>query len=182
MIRPIALYPHPFLRRKVAKVADIAEVRPLVDDMIETMHSAAGIGLAAPQVLADARVFIIQPDPDDEATLRVFVNPEIVAFDGTPFFYEEGCLSIPTVRAKVKRPPCVTVRYHDLEGRPREETFDDLPARIIQHEYDHLEGVLFIDRISSLKRRLLRKDLDRIRTGRLRPAYPHVMGSSTVKR
>ncbi len=177
MIRSIALYPHPFLRQKVKKVSSInGEVRRLIHDMIETMHHAEGIGLAAPQVLANARIFIIQPDLDDDATLRIFINPEVLRLEGVPFLYEEGCLSIPTIRAKVKRPPQVTLRFQDLEGRSCEETFDDLAARIIQHEYDHLNGILFIDRITSLKRRLLRKGLQQVSWGKVRPKYPHVLG------
>ncbi len=183
MILPIALYPHPFLRRRMRSVETITdEIRALARNMIETMRNAPGVGLAAPQVLADARLFVIQPDVDEPATTRVFINPEILAFEGQGTLYEEGCLSIPDVRARVRRPRAVHLRFQDLEGRWHEETFEDFPARVIQHEYDHLDGILFFDRVPQLRRRLLRKALQSIEEGRVRPSYPFVHPRLPLKR
>ncbi len=175
MILPIALYPHPFLRRRMQPVEKITdEIQALAENMIETMRNAPGVGLAAPQVLADARLFVIQPDTEDPSTTQVFINPEIIAREGKMELYEEGCLSIPGVLAKVRRPWVIRVRFQDLKGQWQEARFEGFPARVIQHEFDHLDGVLFLDRLPQLRRRLLRKDLQAVEEGKIRPGYPFV--------
>ena len=163
-VRRIVIYGDPILRRQTAPVEQItAETRELVDDMIDTMYEAEGIGLAAPQVGEPVAVCIVNMGliHDDDSDPRAYINPEILAEEGTCTM-EEGCLSIPDIREDVTRPEAVTVRYQDLEGQVHEERVDGLLARVLQHEIDHLNGVLFIDRISPIKRKLLSKKLKRL--------------------
>jgi peptide deformylase len=187
MILPIEPYGSPVLRRVAEPVeADSPALQGLIDDMIETMHGAAGIGLAAPQVGHGLRLFVVDLSralDDDEAALPederaawargpiAFLNPEIVDEDDLVAF-EEGCLSIPDVREDVTRPDWVRVRFLDRHFRPHEWEAEGMLARVIQHEYDHLEGVLFIDRISAFRRRLLKRRLRDIQRGAFEPDYP----------
>ena len=147
---------HPVLRQR-GRPLDTADlhspaVQQLIDDMIETMHEYAGVGLAAPQVHAGLRLFValLDEDPDGRTKASVLVNPEIVASTGTREEGWEGCLSIPDVRGLVPRLTDVTVRALDRTGRPVELHLKDYPARVGQHEADHLDGVLFVDRMTSL--------------------------------
>jgi peptide deformylase len=153
-IRPIIILPDPRLRlisEPVAKVDDA--VRALADDMLETMYDAPGVGLAAIQIAEPRRLIVIDVARKDEPRQPlVMVNPKIVADGGEPTPYEEGCLSIPDYYEEVTRPGEVVVRFLDREGREQEMKADGLLAVCIQHEIDHLDGVLFIDRISKLKR------------------------------
>jgi len=163
-IRPITLYGHPLLRLKTDPVAEVNEsVRELVDDMIETMHAADGIGLAAPQVAESMRICIVNMEQieETEAEPKAFLNPEILDSDGTSTM-EEGCLSIPDIREDVIRPERIKLKYQDLSGREHEEEVDGLLARVLQHEIDHLDGVLFVDRIAPIKRKLLSKKLKKL--------------------
>lgn len=154
MIREIRLYGDPVLREKAARVGEIDDrVRALVEDLIETMYDADGVGLAAPQVGVPLRVFVYDiRDPEIEA--GVLINPEIVTTDGSAKD-EEGCLSLPGLTEIVERPESVVLRGLDAEGNEVEISADGLLGRCLQHEYDHLDGVLFIDRVSPLKRKLL---------------------------
>jgi peptide deformylase len=150
VILPIRVLGDPVLRRRAEAVGEVRdELRRLVDDMFETMYLAKGIGLAAPQVGVSSRVFIV----DVDGAKHVFVNPEIVSVSPETAAGEEGCLSIPEVFAEVTRPAVVTMRGTDLAGERVELTADDLLARCLQHEFDHLEGKLFPDHLSFLKRR-----------------------------
>ena len=156
MIRAILKYPEPVLSKKTETVTDFgAETRSLVDDMFESMYAAQGIGLAAPQIGVPKRVTVIdlsfQKTPEEKITL---INPEIVHREGKQL-EEEGCLSFPDIRAKVQRAAMVKVRAQNVEGEWFEMEGAELLSRAFQHEIDHLEGVLFIDRISKLKRDLL---------------------------
>ncbi|MHB1698994.1 MAG: peptide deformylase [Acidobacteriaceae bacterium] len=156
MIRTILKYPAPVLSKKTETVTDFgAETRSLVDDMFESMYAAQGIGLAAPQIGVSKRITVIdlsfQKTPEEKITL---INPEIVHREGKQF-EEEGCLSFPDIRAKVQRAAMVKVRAQNVEGEWFEMEGAELLSRAFQHEIDHLEGVLFIDRISKLKRDLL---------------------------
>jgi peptide deformylase len=153
-------YGHPFLRQRARPVGEItAEIQTLIDDMVETMISAPGIGLAANQVSCSPRLFVANPAPDhDPNQLVVLLNPELVEGYGL-LEIEEGCLSIPTVYEGVRRYRRVLVRGIDRHGRPLEVEGRDLLARIFQHELDHLDGLLFIDRLSDAKRVLLRSKL-----------------------
>lgn len=165
-IRPITLYGHPLLRLKTKPIDDIDDsVRELVDDMIETMEAADGIGLAAPQVAESMRICVVNMEQIDEAESepKAFLNPEILDSDGTSTM-EEGCLSIPDIREDVIRPERIRIKYRDLSGREYEEEVDGLLARVLQHEIDHLDGVLFVDRIAPIKRKLLSKKLKKLAT------------------
>ncbi|NPA43098.1 MAG: peptide deformylase [Chlorobi bacterium] len=185
MILPIIAYGHPILRKKGVDIDPASpEWQTFIDRMFETMYHAKGVGLAAPQVDKAVRIFVIDPSPfadrddlseEEKARLRegkrVFINARKVKEEGPEIAFEEGCLSIPGIYEKVKRPATITLEYLDREGNKHVETFDGLMARVIQHEYDHIEGILFTDRLTPLKRRLLRKKLDKISRGEVRTEY-----------
>lgn len=153
-IKPLIILPDPILRQVSEPVERIDDaVRAFADDMLETMYDAPGIGLAAIQVGVPRRMLVIDLAKEDEPkTPLVFINPQILSTSDEPSLYEEGCLSIPEYYAEVERPASLTVRYQDLEGKTRELAADGLLATCLQHEIDHLNGVLFIDHISKLKR------------------------------
>ena len=167
-IRRVLVYGDPLLRRKAAPVGgDLGALRPLVEDMFETMYAEPGIGLAAPQVGVSERLAVIAAVADDDAGRNVgrpvvLVNPEILSRTSDLVLFDEGCLSVPDITAGVERPRAVRFRYTDLEGATHEREAAGLLARVVQHEVDHLDGILFVDRLSLLKRRLLRKRLQRL--------------------
>jgi peptide deformylase len=156
-IRPLIILPDPVLRQVSRPIERVDSVlRKLSDDMLETMYDAPGIGLAAIQVGEPVRMLVIDLAKENEPKApRIFVNPEIVARSQERSVYEEGCLSIPDYYAEVERPASVTVRHLDLEGGQHEFEADGLLATCLQHEIDHLDGVLFIDHISRLKREMV---------------------------
>jgi peptide deformylase len=159
----LVLYPAPVLRKRAESLSEIDDgTRARVREMFEIMYREKGVGLAAPQVGWSARLFIMNPEgePDPEAE-RVFVQPEIVEADGE-ILDEEGCLSIPEVRGKVKRNRRVVVRALDLDGVPFQEALEDLEARVVQHELDHLDGILFISRLSASDRLRAGKQLKKL--------------------
>lgn len=187
MILPIYAYGHPVLRTATEPVEAVTpELESLIDDMIETMRNAAGIGLAAPQVGRSERLFVADLSPmaeDIEAELGalpewaqrplVFINPEIVDEDETVLCdYEEGCLSIPDLRELVTRPDVVRIRFRDRAFEEQEIEATGVLARVVQHEADHLDGVLFIDHLSPLRRRLLKRRLREITRGEVEADYP----------
>ncbi|CAM3315655.1 peptide deformylase [Rhodothermus bifroesti] len=183
MVLPIHIYGDPILRERTQPVqADSPELQQLLDDMVETMHAASGIGLAAPQVGRRERVFVVDLTPmqeELEASGEVlapmpmfFINPEIVEATPTRCSMEEGCLSIPDVRELVERPEGVVIRYLDRQFRPQVLEAHGMLARVIQHEYDHLEGILFIDRLSAFRRQLLKRRLRDIARGQVSAEYP----------
>ncbi len=185
MVLPIHLYGHDALRQETDPVEENTEaLQELIDNMIETMHNAAGIGLAAPQVGRDERLFVVDVTPmaaemeeDDEPVPpqpMVFINPEIVEEGADEVEMEEGCLSIPEVREAVSRPKRIRVRYLDREFEEQELETGSVLARVVQHEYDHLEGVLFTDYLSSFRKRLLRKSLRKMTEGDIEAEYPLV--------
>lgn len=159
-VRDILIIGDPILATPSEPVDAVTEdIVRLARDMAETMHAAPGIGLAAPQVGVGKRVIVVDLSVgEDPAALHAVVNPEIVAQNGEAVC-EEGCLSVPDIREKVVRPYQVTIRGLDLEGRPVEITGEDLLARAFCHEIDHLDGILFVDKLSSLKRKLIKKKL-----------------------
>jgi peptide deformylase len=159
-IRTILHYPDKRLRNKALPVAVVdAEIRTLCDDMCETMYAAPGVGLAAPQIGVSKRIFVIDIANADEASqLRVFINPEFVAREGETV-WEEGCLSFPGIHEEVQRAETVVVRALGIDGQPFELRATGLLAIAIQHEYDHLEGTLMVDRVSLLKRRLIDREM-----------------------
>ncbi|MCM2503257.1 peptide deformylase [Aureimonas altamirensis] len=153
-IKPLIILPDPILRQVSDPVECIDDaLRAFADDMLETMYDAPGIGLAAIQVGVPRRMLVIDLAKEDEPkNPLVFVNPQILATSDEPSLYEEGCLSIPEYYAEVERPASLTVRYQDLDGKTQELEADGLLATCLQHEIDHLNGILFIDHISKLKR------------------------------
>jgi peptide deformylase len=164
-LRAIRLYGDPVLREKALRIETVDDdVRALAADMLETLLDAEGVGLAGPQVGERRRIIVVHPPPDggDSGTReppRVFLNPRVVSRSGPQESAEEGCLSIPGVYEVVKRPHAVRVEAMDLDGARIELDVEGLPARIIQHEIDHLDGILFVDRIGPMRRALLKKQL-----------------------
>lgn len=183
MVLPIYAYGHESLRQETDPVeSDSEELQTLIDDMIETMYAASGIGLAAPQVGRSERVFVVDISPmaddvraDGETVPpqpMVFVNPVIEAESDASTAYEEGCLSIPDVRESVTRPERVRIRYRDRNFEEQEMEVGSMLARVIQHELDHLDGVLFTDYLSSFRKRFLKRTLRKIAEGEVTMPYP----------
>ena len=169
-ILPILETPDPLLRRKSSPVEGVTpELRTLIDDIFETMYAAPGIGLAAVQVGVPKRVLVIdlqEPEEEGGEPVRrplVFINPEIVEESDTLQTYNEGCLSVPEMYAEVDRPDRIRARWLDRDGKAHEEELDGMIAIVLQHEMDHLEGVLFIDHLSRLKRDMILKKLAKAR-------------------
>ncbi|MCL5129761.1 MULTISPECIES: peptide deformylase [unclassified Algibacter] len=185
MILPIVAYGDPVLKRKATEITeDYPKLDALVDNMFETMYNAYGVGLAAPQIGLPIRMFLVDTTPfseDEELTeeeqksldgfKRVFINAEITNEEGEEWAFNEGCLSIPDVREDVFRKPTITIEYLDENFKSHTETFDGLVARVIQHEYDHIQGVLFTDKLSSLKKRLIKGRLSNISKGKIKVDY-----------
>lgn len=178
MILPIVAYGDPVLKTEAEEIdKDYPFLEDLIDNMFETMYNAEGVGLAAPQVGKSIRLFIVDASPfeDEEPKLKdfkkVFINPIIIEEEGKAWNFNEGCLSIPGIREDVSRQPKITIEYFDRNFNLVEETIDGLAARVIQHEYDHVDGILFTDRINPLKRRLLKSRLNNISKGNVRVSY-----------
>jgi peptide deformylase len=186
MILPIVAYGDPVLKKEAEEIdKDYPELTQLISDMFETMYHAKGVGLAAPQIGKSIRLFIVDgspfadeegEEPDPRAVgidqfKKVFINPIIEEEKGDKWAFQEGCLSIPKVRENVYRKEHVTISYYDENWNFHEESFDGYAARIIQHEYDHIEGILFTDRLSPLKKKLLNKRLTRISHGDIEVDY-----------
>ncbi len=174
MKRPILIHPDPRLKKVAEPVADLTdELRVLADDMLSTMYDAPGIGLAAPQVGFSTRLIVLDCVKAEGAASRplAMFNPQIVATSDEVNTYEEGCLSIPEIYGDVTRPEAVTVRWMNLHGSEQEETFNGLWATCVQHEIDHLEGKLFIDYLSALKRQLITRKMVKLKRDRARDAF-----------
>lgn len=172
MVLPIVAYGDPVLRKKAVAIdKDYPGLKQLIDDMFETMEKSKGVGLAAPQVNRSVRLFIIDStrmyDEDEKGKghREVFINAEMLHEVGNEWKYEEGCLSIPNIREDVYRKPQIRIRYYDRDFQMHERAFDEMDARVIQHEYDHIEGKLFIDHIKPLRRNLLKGKLEKISKG-----------------
>ncbi|HQV53790.1 MAG: peptide deformylase [Flavobacteriales bacterium] len=179
MILPIRAYGDPVLKKMTQDIEpDHPGLKQLIADMFETMYAANGVGLAAPQVGLGIRMFIVDAspfaededgNPTDEAKLKdfkkVFINPYIVEEEGEEWPFEEGCLSIPNIREEVFREPRIVLQYQDENFKEYEVEFDGMAARVIQHEHDHLDGILFTDRLKPLRRRLLNGKLRDISRG-----------------
>ncbi|MDX2283659.1 MAG: peptide deformylase [Bacteroidia bacterium] len=180
MILPIVGYGHPALRKRAEPIGpEYPGLAELIQNMYDTMYNAQGVGLAAPQIGLAVRLFIVDGSPIEEKGAeslkdfkQVFLNPELLEETGDEWAYDEGCLSIPDLREKVIRRRVIRLRYQTEAFETREERFDGMRARIIQHEYDHLEGVLFTDRVSSLRKQLLKPVLKRISQGQVDCGYP----------
>ena len=176
MIYPIVAYGDNVLRKEAQDFhRDSQDLTELVENMYETMYNANGVGLAAPQIGLSTRIFGIDSTPmgdeDTEGVKRAFINPEILDEYGDEWSFEEGCLSIPDVHGEVLRPEKLTIRYFDEQWNEHEEEFDDMTARVIQHEYDHLDGVLFTDYLKGLKKQMLRAKLLNISKGSIKVNY-----------
>ena len=176
MIYPIVMYGDPVLRQRAKDIEQGTDLKQLIDDMFETMHGASGIGLAAPQIGKSIRLFIVdgtvlEDEEGMENFKKAFVNPEILEEVGTPWEFEEGCLSIPNIRENVSRKERLKIRYYDENWNLHEEEYDGMKARIIQHEYDHIEGKLFVDYLPALKKRLLKGKLADISKGKVDTEY-----------
>lgn len=178
MIYPIVVYGSPILRKVAREIGpDYQNLHQLVDDMFETMYASDGVGLAAPQIGKSIRLFVIdgkpmaEDDPSLEGFKKVFINPQILDESGDPWTYTEGCLSLPNLREEVQRKGDIRIRYFDTDFKEYNETYDGIKARIIQHEYDHLEGVLFIDKITPLRKKLLKSKLNEIAKGKAPANY-----------
>ncbi|MCF3973002.1 peptide deformylase [Paracoccus salsus] len=170
-IRPILIHPDPRLKKRCAPVARVTpEIEALADDMLATMYDAPGVGLAAPQVGVLQRIFVMDAtrDPDAERRPMVLINPEIAWTSDTLNTYDEGCLSIPDQYADVTRPAEVRMRWLGLDGKTHEEEFDGLWATCAQHELDHLDGVLFIDHLSAIKRQMITRRMVKLKRERTR--------------
>jgi len=179
MKMPIIAYGDPVLRRKATDIEpdEYPHIKKLIEDMYETMYGAKGVGLAAPQVGLSMRLFVVDASPfdDDEPQLKdfkkAFINARILSEDGEEWAFNEGCLSIPEIREDVYRKPNLRISYYDADWKHHEESFSGLAARIIQHEYDHIEGKLFTDKLNPLRKRLIEKKLTDISKGNVSVDY-----------
>ena len=178
MILPIYAYGQPVLKKVATDItADYPNLSELIANMWETMYNAQGVGLAGPQIGLPIRLFILdstQMEKEGEpfkGIKKVMINAQKVEETGAMKPYEEGCLSIPDIRGDVQRPEVLTIRYLDENFEEHIETFSELNARVIQHEYDHIDGVLFTEHLKPLKRRLVRRKLDKIRKGQIKLEY-----------
>lgn len=175
---PVTVYGDPLLRKKAKPIEkDHEGLSEIIENMWETMYYSDGVGLAAPQVGMPIRLFVVDASSgaDEEPELKdfkkVFINPEIIQTSGEEWEMNEGCLSLPEIREDVVRPDVVRLKYQDENFEWHEEEFKGFAGRVIQHEYDHLEGVLFIDYLSPLRKRLLKSKLRNIAAGKVQPHY-----------
>jgi len=185
MILPIVAYGDPVLKKKAKNIdKDYPRLSELIENMFETMYGAYGVGLAAPQIGLPIRLFLVDTEPfaeDDSFSekeqeqlknfKRTFINAQILEEEGDEWAFNEGCLSIPDVREDVFRQPKIKIQYQDENFETRVEEFDGLIARVIQHEYDHIEGILFTDKLSSFKKRLIKGKLSNISKGKIKIDY-----------
>ena len=196
MLLPIIAYGHPVLKRKAEVISkDYPKLKELIDSMFETMYNASGVGIAAPQIGQSIRLFIVDTTPFSEddglsdnernqlkSFKKIFINPEIIEESGDDWSFDEGCLSIPNIRESVLRQPEIKIQYFDENFIKHVQSFDGLLARVIQHEYDHVEGILFTDKLSSFKKQLLKKKLLKISSGKLSFDYEMEFYKSSKKR
>jgi peptide deformylase len=188
MILPVVAYGDPVLRKEARFIEKDELDMTLIANMYETMYNASGVGLAAPQIGLDIRLFIVDGQPLNENETeedkdpglvgfkKVFINAEILEEEGDEWAFEEGCLSIPGIRADVYRPEYVTIRYRDEHWQLHTQRYEGLAARIIQHEYDHIDGILFTDYLPALKKRMLKNKLAEITRGQVSVDYKMKFG------
>ncbi|MDR0546398.1 MAG: peptide deformylase [Dysgonamonadaceae bacterium] len=178
MILPIYLYGQPVLRQVTKDIPlDYPNLKPLIENMFETMYKADGVGLAAPQIGLQDRILVIDLEaltkdhPELAGFKRVFINAHIIERDGGEILMEEGCLSIPDIHEKVPRANRIRIQYMDENFQPHDEVFEGYKARVIQHEYDHLEGIMFVDHIAGIRKQMIRSKLNRIMEKRVNCSY-----------
>ena len=188
MTYPIVIYGHPVLRKVAAEIdKEYQELDKLIEDLFETMYHSEGLGLAAPQTGKSIRIFVIdgKPAAEDEPSLadfkRAFINAHITERCGELQPMNEGCLSIPNLREEVMRESHIRINYYDENWEYHDEVFDGYKARIIQHEYDHLEGILFTDKVNPLRRRLLKGKLTAISKGQFEASYKTILPGQKIK-
>ena len=189
MILPITAYGHPVLKKVAQDIdKDYPELEQFIKDMFETMYFAEGVGLAAPQVNKSIRVFVMDAShyadeiPEAKDFKKIFINAHITERSGDEKLVEEGCLSIPHIREEVWRKNDIRIEYYDENWQFHNETYSDMIARIIQHEYDHLDGVLFVDKVSMLRKTLLKRRLLDITTGNIKTDYKMIFPPLKKKR
>lgn len=178
MILPVYAYGQPILKKKAEKVvSDFEGLDNLLEDMWETMYHASGVGLAAPQIGQSLRLFLVDTvqamdeGDEDQGIKKVFINAEMIEEEGELWAYEEGCLSIPHIRADVERQKRIKIKYYDESFNEYIEDFDGINARVVQHEYDHIEGKLFTEKLKPLKKKMLNRKLDQIKKGKVKADY-----------
>lgn len=181
MLLPIFAYGQPVLKKKAEPItAEYPDLKELIDNMWQTMYHADGVGLAAPQIGMSIRLFVIdtleverkiEKSDTDIGMKAVFINAQILEDEGESWTYEEGCLSIPRVTGDVERPKKIRIRWNDEDFVEHEAVFSGINARVIQHEYDHIEGQLFTEKLKPLKKRLIQRKLDDIRLGKIKTDY-----------
>ncbi len=177
MIYPIVAYGNPVLKKEAEELPEGSDLTQLIQDLYATMDHAYGVGLAAPQINQGVRLFVIDSslmldeDEEEKGIRRVFINPILLDEYGDCFAFEEGCLSIPDIRAEIIRPEKLTLEYYDENWNLKEEEFSGMTARVIQHEYDHLEGILFVDYLKGLKKRMIQSKLIDISKGKVSTDY-----------
>ena len=186
MILPIVAYGDAVLKKKASTIEKThPNLEKLIDDMWETMYAAQGVGLAAPQIGESIRLFVVDGSPfandksidnieqrELKSFKKVFINPEITAYSGPQEAFNEGCLSIPDVREDITRLTTIEIEYYNEKFEQVKEEYSGISSRIIQHEYDHIEGILFTDKLGPLKKKLLKTKLTQISKGKINPDYP----------
>ena len=188
MIYPIVIYGHPALKKVAEDIEkDHPNLQRLIDDLFETMYNAEGIGLAAPQIGKTERIFVIDGEPiaEDDISMQgfkvAFINARIIERSGELDVMKEGCLSIPNLREEVNRESHIRITYYDQNWEFHDETYDGYKARVIQHEYDHLDGIVFTDKISALRKRLIKGKLTSISKGIFDADYRTILPGQKVK-
>lgn len=176
MIYPVTVFGDPILRKKAVPITkDFNDLKGFILNMFETMYTSDGVGLAAPQVGQAIRIFIIDTTSAEEDDLlgikQAFINPEIIEKTGDEWLMNEGCLSLPEIREDILRPETVRIRYMDENFFEHDEVFHGFSSRVIQHEYDHLEGIMFVDYLNPLRKRILKSKLTAISRGKVIPKY-----------
>lgn len=178
MILPIYAYGQKVLKKKAKAIEqDFENLESLLSDMWETMYNAQGVGLAAPQIGKSIRIFLIdtiqvmEEGKEEEGVKQAFINAEILEESGKEWSYEEGCLSIPQIRGDIERQEKIVIRYYDENFKEHTTEFDGINARVIQHEYDHIEGILFTEQLKPLKKRMIKRKLAAIKKGQVQVDY-----------
>jgi len=178
MILPIVAYGQSVLKKRAEDISrDHEGLEELLANMWETMYNAQGVGLAAPQIGQSIRIFLVdtvqtqEEGEEDQGIKQAFINPIMMSEEGNYWSYEEGCLSIPHIRGDVDRQEKIRIRFRDENFDIQEKEYDGMNARVIQHEYDHIEGILFTDKIKPLKKRLIKRKLENIKKGNIRVEY-----------
>ncbi|NLV18306.1 MAG: peptide deformylase [Bacteroidetes bacterium] len=188
MIYPIVIYGHPVLRQVSEDIdKDYPDLANIIENLFDTMYKSDGVGLAAPQAGLSIRIFVIDGSPlaEDEPSLagfkKIFINAHITEKSGDKISMEEGCLSIPDIREEVKRENYIRLEYYDENWQFHDEVFEGYTARIIQHEYDHLDGILFTDKVSPLRKKLLQGKLKGISKGHFDADYKTILAGKKIK-